>query len=232
MNLISEHIKKQLCLKADVKKALWLENYVKHQIKSRGVGIPDIRQILLEANKLYQMTDLVVSEQVKFLDELMKSDYTEDKLSAILFIQLFWKNDLNAKKLNVISDWFDNGFICDWNVCDWLCVRILSPMVDASPELIIDALKRWNSDENLWKARASLVPFTSCKSISQYSSQIELLAQNLIRREERFCKTAVGWVLREISKFDLDFVMLFLNVNEEWVTSEVKKNAMKYSRNQ
>lgn len=229
MNPISEQIQIQLGLKADEKKAKWLENYVKHQINSRGVGIPEIRQILLEANKTHMISDFAVSDQIEFLNDLMKSDYTEDKLSAILFIQLFWKSNLNTNKLMLISDWFDKGFINDWNVCDWLCVRILAPMVDTDPEMVIVELKKWNINENLWKARASLVPFTTCKSISQYIDLIEKLSQTLIMRDERFCKTAVGWVLREVSKFDLDFVMHFLEVNKEWVTVEVKKNALKYS---
>ena len=230
MNPISEHIKNQLILKADIKKASWLENYVKHQIKSRGVGIPEIRQILLEANKAYLISDSSVSSQVAFLDDLMISEYTEDKLSAILFIQLFWKNNLNAQKLELIAEWFDKNLIFDWNVCDWLCVRILAPMVDEDPDMIINVLKRWNGSDNLWKARASLVPFTSCKSIKEYIEHIEALSQTLIMRDERFCKTAVGWVLREVSKFDLDFVLNFLAENEMWVTPEVKKNALKYSR--
>jgi hypothetical protein len=40
MRNISLIIRQELEKHHDVKKAKWLENYVKHDIKSRGVGIP------------------------------------------------------------------------------------------------------------------------------------------------------------------------------------------------
>ncbi|HHJ50839.1 MAG TPA: DNA alkylation repair protein, partial [Phaeodactylibacter sp.] len=45
---------------------------------------------------------------------------------------------------------------------------------------------------------------------------------------ERFCKTAVGWVLREYSKVDEEFVLKFLSDFERWTTKEVVRNATKY----
>jgi 3-methyladenine DNA glycosylase AlkD len=53
----------------------------------------------------------------------------------------------------------------------------------------------------------------------------------LIKREERFCKTAVGWVLREISKSDKNYVEKFLEVHRQFITPEVIKNSTKYFLN-
>jgi 3-methyladenine DNA glycosylase AlkD len=59
---------------------------------------------------------------------------------------------------------------------------------------------------------------------------IERSADILIRRPERFAKTAVGWVLREYSKTDEEFVLNFLSRHVKYTTSEVKRNALKYYR--
>jgi 3-methyladenine DNA glycosylase AlkD len=59
---------------------------------------------------------------------------------------------------------------------------------------------------------------------------IKLFADVLIRRKERFAKTAVGWVLREYSKKDAEFVLTFLSKHVKYTTSEVKRNALKYYR--
>ena len=47
----------------------------------------------------------------------------------------------------------------------------------------------------------------------------------LIRREERFAKTAVGWILREISRTNDDYVKEFLKNNLEYFTVETIKNS-------
>lgn len=215
--------------KQDKKKALWLENYVKHNIKSFGVGIPEIREILRQ-EKIAQFYKSSIKTQIEFLDDLMKQEYTEPKLAAILFVQLFWKTENVHDVLKVSTDWFDNDWITDWNVCDWLCVRLLTPSLDKEPELSVSVLSNWNKSPNLWKSRASLVPFAQSKNIANHREIILQFSSELIRRQERFCKTSVGWVLREYSKVDAKFVTDFLKKFSDWTTKEVINNATKYIR--
>lgn len=215
----------------DKNRAQWLENYVKHDIKSRGVGIPQIRSIVQNVYKQNKLNELSLSNLKKFLDELIKQDYTEDKLAAIIYVQLYLKDADVKFQLSMISNWFDKRWIYDWNVCDWLCVRLLSPLVDKYPKQTIAELKKWNKDKYLWKARASLVPFAQCKTLKEHTELVDRFSIVLIKREERFCKTAVGWVLREISKLDKNYVEKFLEVHRQFVTLEVIKNAQKYFKN-
>lgn len=72
------------------------------------------------------------------------------------------------------------------------------------------------------------MPFAQSKTISDHATTIEAFSNTLIRWEERFCKTSVGWVLREYSKRDPAFVIRFLEAHREWTTPEVVKNARKY----
>jgi 3-methyladenine DNA glycosylase AlkD len=215
----------------DAKKAKWLENYVKHDIKSRGVGIPQIRSIVQSVYKQNKLNELSPADQKKFLDELMKQDYTEDKLAAIIYVQLYLKDADVKFQLSMISNWFDKRWVYDWNVCDWLCVRLLSPLVDKYPKQTIAELKKWNKDKYLWKARASLVPFAQGKTLKEHAELVDRFSIVLIKREERFCKTAVGWFLREISKSDKNYVEKFLEVHRQFITLEVVKNAHKYFKN-
>ncbi len=225
---ISKQIQKTLSSQGDPKKAQWLENYVKHDIKSKGVGIPLIRSIIKEYEKEYSLTKRPIKEQRALLNDLMSQTFTEDKIAAILYMQLYWKEEFNQQKIDCCSQWFDKGYISDWNVCDWLCVRILTPLIDIWSRNTVSSLKQWNKNTYLWKARASLVPFAQCKTIAQYKDVIEELSTTLIKREERFCKTAVGWVLRECSKHDTQFVKNFIAHHTAWITPEVHKNATKY----
>lgn len=228
MNDRAKEIIEAISEKQNTDKALWLENYVKHGIKSFGVGIPEIREIIKQTERDTELNKSSIKVQIEFLNELMRNDYTEPKLAAILYIQLYWKSKPAENILNISSFWFDRKWITDWNVCDWLCVRLLTPILDKEPEVAVSVFAEWNKSLNLWKARASLVPFAQSKNIGRYSKIIQQFSEELIQREERFCKTSVGWVLREYSKNDHKLVTDFLEQNKKWTTKEVTKNATKY----
>lgn len=228
MNELSRSIQSRISALENKEKAQWLERYVKHNIKSLGVGIPEIRKIVKDVDKACHILAIPIAEQEEMLNDLMKKQFTEFKLAAILYIQTYWKKADEKYLLDLISKWFDNNWISDWNVCDWLCVRLLSPLIDTAPHKIIPELEQWNGNHNLWKARASLVPFAQCKSLEKHKETIYKFSVTLIQREERFCKTAVGWVLRQYSKVDDKFVITFLNDCQAWTTKEVIKNVTKY----
>lgn len=231
MNQLGQILVEELQEKSIPKKADWWNNYLKGKIPFMGLGIPEIRKVLLDLNKMVHLEHLPMNRQVGIVNGLMKGHFAEQKLAAILYIQLFWlgkKN--NSFLLSLITDWFDDRRIYDWNTTDWLCVRLITPMLNSGDEKVLWYLKRWSRDPYLWKARASLVPFAQCRQIEDFGLVIEKCADILIRRPERFAKTAVGWVLREYSKSDEDFVLDFLSRHVKYTTSEVKRNALKYYR--
>ncbi len=231
MNQHAETLVQELKVRSVPQKADWWNSYMKGEIRFVGTSIPEIRKLLIEKNFSDGLDQLPMNQQVSLVNGLMRSELAEHKLAAILYVQLFWLgNQKNSFLLSLISDWYDDRFIYDWNTSDWLCVKVLTPIVDSGDEKVIWTLKRWNRDPYLWKARASLVPFAGSKCIGDHSKSIEHFSDILIRREERFAKTAVGWVLREYSKVDEDFVHDFLSKHVKHTTWEVKRNALKYHR--
>lgn len=224
----SNYIQQRILKLQNPEKAAWLERYVKHDITSLGVGIPEIRNIVHAAEKEFTIGGLPFDKQKQILDDLTAQKYTEYKLAAILYVQIYGNAYDPSLVLQMIGNWFDQEWINDWNVCDWLCVRVLSRMVDEYPEISIQVFNVWNESDYLWKARASLVPFAECQTLLYHIVTIIKFSNRLIRREERFCKTAVGWVLRQYSRHDAEAVKDFLSVNKEWTTKEVVKNATKY----
>ncbi len=224
---ISEELRRGRCQE----KAAWWNNYMKGEIPFLGVGTPEIRKLFLDRDRESAFENLSMNKQVALVNGLMRGDYAEEKLAAILYVQLFWMDKMTSSFLmNLVSDWFDDRYIHDWNTTDWLCVRILTPLVDSGEEEVIWRLKRWNRDPYIWKARASLVPFARASTITEHSKEIERFADTLIRRDERFAKTAVGWVMREYSKHDHEYVLDFLSKHVKYTSSEVKRNALKYYR--
>lgn len=231
MNQLAETFVQELEVRSVPQKADWWNRYMKGEIRFVGTGIPEIRKLLLEMNQSEGLDQLPMNRQVSLVNGLMRSRLAEHKLAAILYVQLFWVGkQKNSFLIGIISDWFDDRYIYDWNTTDWLSVKVLAPLLDSGDRQVLWSLKKWNRDPYLWKARASLVPFAASKRVREHAKDIERFSDFLIRREERFAKTAVGWVMREYSKMDEDFVLSFLSKHVKHTTWEVKRNALKYYR--
>jgi 3-methyladenine DNA glycosylase AlkD len=228
-NIYAEELRRNMVYYSDKAKASWLENYVKHGIISRGIPIPKIRELVQELVQKSMLNEKPQKEQLDFLHDLTSNIHTEDKLAAIIYIQLYWEEYDPSLQLSMISNWFDKKWIFDWNVCDWLCVRVLNRIVNTEPRIAIIELRNWNRNEYLWKARASIVSFIYVNPLTEHSNIISEFSSNLIKRQERFSKTAVGWILREYYKLDEEFVRNFISKNISCFTRETVNNALKYS---
>jgi 3-methyladenine DNA glycosylase AlkD len=90
------------------------------------------------------------------------------------------------------------------------------------------AISKWRRSKNVWQARASLIAFVGLTKEVKYRKIILESCENLIKREERFAKTAVGWTLRVLSKTDKECVVNFLQNNFNYFNLESMANAIKY----
>ena len=61
---------------------------------------------------------------------------------------------------------------------------------------------------------------------------IDEINKSLIKRDDRFAKTSVGWLLREISRNDKIYVEKFINDHIRYFTKETMNNSMKYFEKQ
>jgi len=91
-----------------------------------------------------------------------------------------------------------------------------------------ERISAWHDSDNLWQARASLVSFFPIAGHNEYYPLIEISCYQIIKRNERFAKTAVGWILRELSKYDRGLVEGVIRQNIKYFSVESLKNATKY----
>ena len=226
---IHQDLFRSLSAQSIPEKKLWFEKYLRYAVKYRGVVTPRIKDILVSWRERHGLSSLKAAQQLRLVSELWRSKYAEDKFAATLYIQLFL---LRALPQDDILDQAEQAFaerlFYDWSTVDWLCMRVLAPLArrsQAAGHRILD----WKEADYLWQARASLVPFASLPFMPQYREAALQACDLLIRREERFAKTAVGWFLRVLSRSDPDLVQEKLTAYRDHVTPEVVRNATKYS---
>lgn len=226
---LKEKLKSQINNYADEERKKWFENYIKHNTKYRGVEIPTVRNELKTWYKQEEIGKFPLEEQLDLALSFFEEEYAEDKLAGILFFQLYLYDKFDYKKLLVkFESIFDNGYVYDWSVCDWFCTRVLRQMIKTYGDKCAEAITAWNSAENVWQARCSIVSFTTLTKDDRYTAMILESCDKLIRREERFAKTAVGWILREISKTQKQVVVDFIEEYRIYFSRESHENAIKY----
>jgi 3-methyladenine DNA glycosylase AlkD len=224
-------LQKLLGEKAEPKAKEWWEAHVKGSAPFRGVRMPAIRSVLRGWHREQIAQELDFEQQVGLALALFREPYSEDKLAGTLFLAeiLLPQGALDcARDVERFAELFASGSIDDWNVCDWFCVKVLGPLIERQGEPCARRIAAWHSAENLWQARASVVAFVKVAEQGAYYPLVRASCQTLIRREERFAKTAVGWILREISKHDLSFVNGVIEEELAHFTVESLRNASKY----
>ena len=216
---------------ADPKAKAWWAAYVKQGAPYIGVKMPVVRSVLHKWYRQGVAGNLHLDQQKELALALFREKHAEDKLAGILFLQeiLFPAGGVGCgQDLDRFAELFTGEHIYDWNICDWFCVKVLGPLIQKEGEQCAEAVSEWHSAANLWQARASVVAFVPVAEHSEYYPLIQQSCEVLIRREERFAKTAVGWILRDISKYDEPFVKRFIEANIAHFSLESLRNALKY----
>jgi 3-methyladenine DNA glycosylase AlkD len=215
----------------------WWTKYLRGAASFRGVKMEDIRVAVHAWFEEEQLGErLSVGQQKDLALMLLEEDYTEDKLAGVLFLQeihlpegvLDWRSDLPR-----FARLFDEGYIRDWSICDWFCVKVLGPLVEQQGASCARAISEWREADSVWQRRASVVAFVNLasKSDENLPGFTEMVLDNcshILGSQERFAQTGVGWVLRELSRSDQGRVIGFVEANLDRFSREALKNAIKY----
>ena len=215
----------------------WWTKYLRGTASFRGVKMGDVRKAVhawFEEERLGE--HLSVGQQKDLALMLLEEACSEDKLAGVLFLQeillpqgaLEWRSDLPR-----FARLFDGGYIRDWNVCDWFCVKVLGPLVEQQGEACARAISQWREANSVWQRRASVVAFANLarKGDQTFPGFTEMVLDNcsqLLGSQERFAQTGVGWVLRELSRSDQGRIIGFVEANLCRFSREALKNAIKY----
>jgi len=205
----------------------WWESYMKGAIGFRGTKMADIRMVVHAWHE--EAAAAWTSKQLRDLSiELMRQDLTEDKLAGILLIQeillpaglIPWRTELKRW-----AQLFDQGFIYDWNTCDWFCVRVLGPLASVEGEACARRIAEWSRARNLWRRRAAGVGFVNLApngdgNFGGFTTMLLDVCGDTVRYFERFAQTGTGWVLRELSHAEPDRVAAFVGSHLDVMSRE------------
>jgi 3-methyladenine DNA glycosylase AlkD len=163
-----------------------------------GIPVPELRKL----SSAYRDIPLQTAEK------LLKSAIHEARMLALLILVLkYAKGDARAHKRIYALYLKNTQFINNWDLVDASAHYIVGPfLMDKSKK----PLYRLAASKSLWERRIAIMATFHYIRHNLYSETLKI-AETLISDKEDLIHKAVGWMLREIGKRDLQTEEEFLN---------------------
>lgn len=194
-----------------------------------GVRVPAIRSATNEWASAHGLGSVDAGEAKLVALRLFEMDSAEEKVAASMFLQAVGKRGIvGVDDLPTLAKLFDDGYLSGWAETDSFCSRVLKGIVERGGSEAVEGIARWREAECLWRARGSVVGLLSTVKKEEGRVVVLRCCEVLIRREERFAKTAVGWAMREMAKLDKEIVLDFVERHKAFFSLESVRNATKH----
>ena len=165
--------------------------------KFLGIKVPKIREIA-KKNK-----DLTFEET----QEALKSKFHEERLCALLILVDRYSKSGEKTKEKIAKFYLDNTkYINNWDLVDLTAPKILGKhLLNRNRKILF----KFAVSNSLWERRISILATFWFIREKQYSDSLKI-AKMLLNDEHDLIHKAVGWMLREIGKRDLETEEKFL----------------------
>jgi 3-methyladenine DNA glycosylase AlkD len=164
---------------------------------------------------------------------LIEQRMTRDKLAGIVVLQEILGDQLRVSDLPAFAQLFANGHLADWTVTDWFCMKVLATLLarDAGRAEVARALARWRDADTTWQRRAACISFVKLapdgdRALPGLVELVLSVCARVVWSHERFDQTAVGWVLRELSRGAPDRVEVFFRKHAQLMSKECARHVV------
>jgi 3-methyladenine DNA glycosylase AlkD len=142
------------------------------------------------------------------------------RLHAFLFLERFVGKKEYHKEIWVTSVLWQED-VADWALCDSLA-KLNTKVLETYPDEVYSQLVAWNSSDDLWKRRQSVVSllyFSRTKKGFLPFNKIFALIEPLLTDKEYYVQKGVGWALRELHTVYPTAIMPFLQKHIKQVSA-------------
>ncbi|NHZ87315.1 MAG: DNA alkylation repair protein [Planctomycetia bacterium] len=220
MQPITIFIKTELKRHGNTVKAPQMQAYMKTDQPFYGVQSKPRKQIFRDAIKKYPITSQENWELI--ILELWNGTHREEMYQALEVAERY-KIYHDETAWNLFEKLLRSA--TNWDTVDWLSSNLIGRLVEKYRHFERQ-LVEWSADENFWVRRASILAHLKHKE----KTNINLLSQTILKlahEKEFFIRKAIGWVLRQYSYADSDWVLQFVKNHEDELSGLSKREALK-----
>ena len=202
-----KEIQQELARLADPQKAAQLQRFFKtgpgHYGEGdlfRGIRVPLLRKLA----KRYTHIDLTDA------GELLASSFHEDRLLALLLLVRMAARGDGTVREKIYHLYLKNtAFVNNWDLVDISAEHIIGAHLDGKSKAALNRLAR---SANLWERRMAIMATFYDIKRDRFGETLRI-AEMLLDDPHDLIHKAVGWMLREVGKRDLqaeeDFLRIF-----------------------
>jgi 3-methyladenine DNA glycosylase AlkD len=213
---------------ADEGRRDWWTRYLKGEAVFRGVTMAQVRT-QVDAVWAAEVSGWPADEAKGLALAFLARQFTEDKLAGVLLLAEKLASRLSAADLPMLAHPFEDGSVSDWGVSDWFSVKVLSPLCAREGLPFAEPLAGWVTADGLWQRRApaaALAPLAPKRpSFERFDELCLRVCASLVADPQRFAQTAVGWLLRELSKRRPEPVVEFVEEHADRLSREARRMA-------
>ena len=214
---------------SDPETRAWFENYLKHAIEFRGVKTLEVARIVMEWRTTPSLKEWPPEAELALAAELIRQRKCEDKLAGIILVQRYLVKRIPPERLlDCVEGLFDEGAIWDWSTNDWLCARLLAPILRGNGMPAALRVAGWRTSPDLWQRRSSAVALRAVAGEPSFHPLIATVIEHLVCEQERFIQTGAGWLLAELSKHAPTFAAQLAETHFDHLSTEVVRRHLKY----
>ena len=184
-------------------------DYLRNQFELYGLTAPqrkEVQQPFLIKDSLPQKTDLSAIIEILWQKPQREFHYFSQEL-AFKFIKNTTIEDLEIYEYMIThNSW--------WDTVDFIAVKLVGNYFKLFPNQIEYYLSKWMASNNIWLQRTALLYQLKYKS-ELNTRVLEHTIYQLLVSKDFFINKAIGWVLREYSR-----------TNPNWVTNFVLKTPL------
>lgn len=165
--------------------------------KFLGLKVPLQRKIAKE------FRDLELSD----LQQLLQSEFHEDRLiSLLILVDKYQKADETEREKFYKFYLQNRQHINNWDLVDLSAPKIVGQqLLNRDKEI----LYKYVRSENLWEKRIAILATATFIKNKHFKTTLEL-SDNLLDDKHDLIHKAVGWMLREIGKIDMEILEAYL----------------------
>ncbi|MDI2033162.1 DNA alkylation repair protein [Paenarthrobacter nitroguajacolicus] len=219
-----ESIRSKLRSEGDADRARGAQAYMKSDMPSHGVRVPDVRRIAKAAAKEFPPS---APEELRsaVLTLWREAAAREERYAAIDLTGLpMVKDDLLM--LPVYEEIIRTG--AWWDLVDGVSHRICALLLAHKDEMT-PLMLQWAQDADMWIRRAAITAQLGAKAATDTALLARVITANLAD-QDFFIRKAIGWALREYSKTNPGWVSDFVEENVGALSPLSAREAMRLIR--
>jgi 3-methyladenine DNA glycosylase AlkD len=186
-------------------KAVWAKKYLKDQFEMLGIDALTRKLIFRKFLSDKGLPDIEQLESVSWF--LWQLDEREFQYIAL---EIIMKSSKKLREQDI--DWIEKLIVTKswWDTVDGIAAWICGKYFQLYPSQIIPVTQKWIDSKNIWLQRSALLFQLKYKQKTD-TILLSLYMQKLSNQKEFFIRKAIGWILREYSKTNKEFVGDFVS---------------------